>query len=110
MIYSFLFFPNKKYMEPMPIKEKPIIPKKIIRDRASWLVYRNKRIKKAINPAVITGKESWFKAISSFKTRIGEIDKSFSMWGYIKPNWQINAVKQVTTKGYKPGVGNSVGK
>ena len=73
-------------------------------------MYRNKRIKKAINPAVITGKESWFKAISSFKTRIGEIDKSFSMWGYIKPNWQINAVKQVTTKGYKPGVGNSVGK
>ena len=32
------------------------------------------------------------------------------IWGYIKPNWQINAVKQVTTSGYKPGEGSSVGK
>ena len=47
----------------------------------------------------MTGKESWFKPMLSFKTRIGEIDKSFSICGYIKPNWQINAVKQVTIKG-----------
>ena len=31
----FLFFPSSKYMDPIPIAEKPMTPKKIIKDKVN---------------------------------------------------------------------------